>query len=171
LNAWGNWLLDDPNPSARDNSPNTRPLNQNEKDTNMSTTNDRTWACDAHSDGSKQAMEEGQHEALAEIKSRIEALKSATLDVSPMPVMLKAKGALRIWHAAANAADQVISEWDGKIPNIDIVCAHCGSHDVKRDAWAGWNTAAQAWELLGVLDDACCEECGDWVSLNEVPCK
>jgi hypothetical protein len=114
-------------------------------------------------------MEEGQREALAEIKSRVGALKGAALDEPPTPATLKAKGALRVWHAAANAADQVISEWNWEIPNIDIVCARCGSRDVKRDAWVGWNTAAQAWELLGVLDEACCEECGDWVSLDEVP--
>lgn len=52
---------------------------------------------------------------------------------------------------------------------IDIVCSHCGSRDVRRDADATWNAGHQAWELCAVYDQAHCEQCGGETSLSEIP--
>lgn len=55
---------------------------------------------------------------------------------------------------------------------VKIVCARCGSEDVRRDAYAVWSFEAQVWELSAVFDAAVCEsdECGgEETSLDEVP--
>ena len=41
-----------------------------------------------------------------------------------------------------------------------MICAACGSEDVRRDADAVWNKKTQEWELCAVYDNATCEECG-----------
>lgn len=51
---------------------------------------------------------------------------------------------------------------------IKIVCKHCGSDNVMRDAWATWNVELQEWELLNVYDNAYCNECDGETSLKEV---
>lgn len=51
---------------------------------------------------------------------------------------------------------------------IKIVCAHCGSDDVMRDAWAVWNEETQQWELGAVFDAAFCEKCEGDATLEEV---
>ena len=40
-----------------------------------------------------------------------------------------------------------------------MICNHCGSDAVKRDAWAEWNPVSGEWELGPVFDDAYCEAC------------
>jgi hypothetical protein len=50
---------------------------------------------------------------------------------------------------------------------IKIVCSHCGSDDVRRDAYAEWNVDAQTWELGTVFDQGYCEACGGEASLDE----
>ena len=39
-------------------------------------------------------------------------------------------------------------------------CSRCHSTDVRRDGIACWNPSRQQWELIDVLDDGWCEECG-----------
>ena len=52
---------------------------------------------------------------------------------------------------------------------IEIVCSRCRSRDVRRDAFATWNTSAQEWELCAVFDQGYCEDCGGEARLDEVP--
>jgi hypothetical protein len=54
------------------------------------------------------------------------------------------------------------------MPKIKIVCSHCGSDDVRRDADAVWSNEAQEWELCAVYDHGTCEQCGGEASLDEV---
>lgn len=50
---------------------------------------------------------------------------------------------------------------------ITIKCRSCGSTDVRRDAYAAWNDAAQVWELATVYDDGFCVDCNGEASLVE----
>lgn len=50
---------------------------------------------------------------------------------------------------------------------IAIVCSHCGSYSVMRDAWAVWDTENQEWELANVFDQGYCEDCGGEATLQE----
>jgi hypothetical protein len=52
---------------------------------------------------------------------------------------------------------------------INIVCEHCGSDDIIRDANARWDTLNQCWDLAGVMDNATCEACGEETDMIEVP--
>ena len=52
---------------------------------------------------------------------------------------------------------------------ITVHCAHCGSENVYRDAFASWNTETQEWELAAVYDDATCEACENDTTLTERP--
>lgn len=49
-----------------------------------------------------------------------------------------------------------------------MICATCGSEDVRRDADAAWNKNTQEWELCAVYDHATCEQCGGETRLVEV---
>ena len=51
---------------------------------------------------------------------------------------------------------------------MKMVCAKCGSEDVRRDADARWNVELQQWELCAVYDNATCEECGGETRLLEI---
>jgi len=37
--------------------------------------------------------------------------------------------------------------------------ARCGSDEITRDAWAGWDTYSQMWQLMTVFDNADCHDC------------
>src|SRR5690348_14999349 len=39
-----------------------------------------------------------------------------------------------------------------------MVCSHCGSDEVSRDAWADWDTGKQEWVLGAVFDYAHCHK-------------
>lgn len=55
---------------------------------------------------------------------------------------------------------------------IEIVCDHCGSPDVTKDATASWSVEKQAWVLSGVFDKPnWCEACEGETRLleREVP--
>lgn len=39
------------------------------------------------------------------------------------------------------------------------VCQHCGSEDVRCDAWAVWNTELQYWELDETFQQEYCQSC------------
>ena len=54
-----------------------------------------------------------------------------------------------------------------KQPKIKIVCAHCGSEEVFRDAWAEWDIANQEWVLQNVFDAGYCNNCEGEASLDE----
>jgi len=54
---------------------------------------------------------------------------------------------------------------------INIICSECGSEDVYRDAWAGWDVEGQRWELAAVFDQGFCHSCECERSLDEVPAK
>lgn len=53
------------------------------------------------------------------------------------------------------------------------VCSHCGSDDVRADAYAAWDVETQEWELTATFDkgavcEDCCEPCSlDWVEVPE----
>lgn len=38
-------------------------------------------------------------------------------------------------------------------------CANCLGTDVRKDAWASWNSETDEWELSAVFDENWCEEC------------
>jgi len=51
------------------------------------------------------------------------------------------------------------------------ICTACGSADVRADAYAEWDAAAQAWSLVTTFDNTDCENCGgqcgvEWVALD-----
>ena len=48
-----------------------------------------------------------------------------------------------------------------------MVCAVCGSEDVRRDADASWNAHAGQWEVSAIYDHATCEDCGGETRLIE----
>lgn len=51
---------------------------------------------------------------------------------------------------------------------IKIICSECSSENVRRDAWAEWDSAAQDWVLGAVFDQGYCEDCGGEAELYEV---
>jgi hypothetical protein len=52
---------------------------------------------------------------------------------------------------------------------IQIVCGHCGSADVRRDAWAEWDVDKQDWVGGEVFDDGHCATCEGESRLEEMP--
>lgn len=49
-------------------------------------------------------------------------------------------------------------------------CKHCGSSDIRADAWAMWDDNAQQWVLTSTYDNYWCESCEiDEVTLEWVP--
>ena len=48
-----------------------------------------------------------------------------------------------------------------------MVCAACGSENVKRDAWAVWSVPDQKWELESEpFDHAYCDDCDGECRIN-----
>lgn len=43
---------------------------------------------------------------------------------------------------------------------VKIICAECGSDNVRRDAYAEFDVDAQEWVLSTVFDQGYCEACG-----------
>lgn len=55
---------------------------------------------------------------------------------------------------------------------IKMVCATCGSDDVKADAYATWNTETQEWECAQTFDKgAYCNKCDGETTLEEKPLR
>ena len=52
-----------------------------------------------------------------------------------------------------------------------LACPQCGSHNVWRDATAGWCGETQDWVLKGVQDAGGCDDCGadEIYCFEEVP--
>ena len=42
---------------------------------------------------------------------------------------------------------------------IKKVCKHCGSSDVRKDAWSEWDEDKQEWVLAEVYDNEFCYSC------------
>lgn len=47
-------------------------------------------------------------------------------------------------------------------------CIECGGHDIKHDAYAGWDIAKQEWVLITTFDASDCEDCGEERRYNMV---
>jgi len=54
-----------------------------------------------------------------------------------------------------------------KTSKIQVLCKHCGSTNISRDAWSNWNVDGQQWELRTVFDHAHCHECDGETTLVE----
>lgn len=52
---------------------------------------------------------------------------------------------------------------------IEIFCTTCQGTDVRRDAWAEWDTEKQEWVLGAIFDAGHCETCGGEARLEERP--
>jgi RNase P subunit RPR2 len=50
-----------------------------------------------------------------------------------------------------------------------MICRHCGSKLVTRDAWAEWDEDQQAWVLRAVYDHAYCHKCDEETRIEELP--
>jgi len=50
---------------------------------------------------------------------------------------------------------------------VRMICADCGSKNVRRDAWASWNEEKQDWQLHNVFDDVFCEDCNDLSGIEQ----
>jgi len=51
---------------------------------------------------------------------------------------------------------------------IRMVCTHCGSEDVRLDAWAEWDFDNQQWTLGETYDHAHCHKCEGETSIDEI---
>ncbi len=52
---------------------------------------------------------------------------------------------------------------------IRMICKHCGSDHLTRDASAVWDVGVQGWILAGVQDRSVCEDCGRENTVIAVP--
>ncbi|MCW1431864.1 hypothetical protein [Novosphingobium sp. JCM 18896] len=62
------------------------------------------------------------------------------------------------------------TEGNGTAEKVRMVCSHCGSDEVTRDAWAAWDPQAQQWALRATFDYAFCHRCMTDARIEEVPC-
>ena len=60
-----------------------------------------------------------------------------------------------------------VKEADEPIP-VKMVCAHCGSTDLRRNSDLIWNIIEQKWEIMDVFDNTDCEDCGGECSVKQV---
>jgi hypothetical protein len=51
---------------------------------------------------------------------------------------------------------------------IKVICSHCKSDNVLRDAWAEWDIDKQEWVLHATYDETFCEDCEGSTSVEEV---
>jgi hypothetical protein len=53
---------------------------------------------------------------------------------------------------------------------VKMVCAHCGSDEVRADAYAQWDVEAQEWEVAQTFDKgAYCSKCDGETRIEELP--
>ncbi len=45
--------------------------------------------------------------------------------------------------------------------NYNWYCATCGGNNIRRDAIVEWNPEMEQYEIVSVLDNAWCEDCGE----------
>lgn len=48
------------------------------------------------------------------------------------------------------------------------VCSHCGSEDVRKDAWAKWDEDKQEWVLAEFFDNDFCVVCDGETTIEDV---
>lgn len=53
-------------------------------------------------------------------------------------------------------------------PRLHMICATCGSTEVRADAYAEWDVETQDWVLRSVFDQKVCEACESESSLLEI---
>ena len=51
---------------------------------------------------------------------------------------------------------------------LHLICSHCGSDNVRADAYASWSSEEGDWVLHSVYDARFCENCEREVSLLEI---
>lgn len=51
---------------------------------------------------------------------------------------------------------------------VDIVCATCGSNNIRMDAWAEWDIDTQEWILSDIFPNYFCINCDVETSTKEV---
>ena len=49
------------------------------------------------------------------------------------------------------------------------ICKTCRGDNVRRDAFAAWDTENQCWELAETFDAAHCDDCEGETTLEEIP--
>ena len=116
----------------------------------------------------------------------------------PKPQTILAWQAGNVWRFY-DAAREVAGEFPGVLPNsrvvlarydqggysalflnrneleraraadVQVCCKTCGGQNVKRDAWASWDSDIQEWVLEQVFDAGHCDDCDGEVSLTEEP--
>ena len=52
---------------------------------------------------------------------------------------------------------------------VIYVCDHCGSDDVRADAYAQWDVDAQEWTVSATFPNYICEDCGGETRVSEKP--
>jgi hypothetical protein len=53
---------------------------------------------------------------------------------------------------------------------VEMVCAHCGSGDVRADAYVEWDVEAQKWEVAQTFEKgAYCSKCDGETRIEERP--
>jgi hypothetical protein len=53
---------------------------------------------------------------------------------------------------------------------VRMVCSHCGSDDVRADAYAEWDVESQKWEIAQTFEKgAYCNECDGETRIEERP--
>lgn len=50
----------------------------------------------------------------------------------------------------------------------NMICSHCGSEDVRRNADVAWSVEQQEWSVACIFDSATCENCGGETNIKEV---
>ena len=63
---------------------------------------------------------------------------------------------------------QTLDAWEATT-RIRIVCTHCGSEDISRDAEAAWCKENQLWEIQAVYDNITCNNCGRENETKKIP--
>ena len=48
----------------------------------------------------------------------------------------------------------------GLAKKVRPVCDHCGSSDIRIEAYVEWNASKQDWKLKEVTDNIVCNDCG-----------
>ena len=56
-------------------------------------------------------------------------------------------------------------------PKTKPVCSHCGSDEVKCDAWAEWDDENQSFSLSQTFDEWICEPCGGGCNVEWIDVK
>lgn len=50
---------------------------------------------------------------------------------------------------------------------VKMVCPHCGSDNIAKDAAARWYVESQQWEVTNVFDSGNCDNCGEEIKYHD----